>query len=112
MRGIGAFPTARKASVIWAGVEDVRRGGVAGVAGAVEAVAAELGVGEPEARPFRAHVTVGRAKEGVDARAALAPLGDRVFGKVAIEEVHLFESRLGGDGSTYVLRSRAALASN
>jgi len=30
----------------------------------------------------------------------------------AIEEVHVYESRLGGEGSTYVLRSRAALASN
>jgi hypothetical protein len=29
-----------------------------------------------------------------------------------IDELHLYESRLGGGGSTYILRSKAALGSN
>jgi 2'-5' RNA ligase len=58
-------------------------------------------------------VTVGRAKgRGVDARAALDAFATRDFGGTTVDEVHVYESRLGGEGSTYVLRSRAALASN
>ena len=73
-------------------------------------------VGEPETRPFRAHVTVVRAKAPVDARAPLAALGDQRFGVATVDAFHVYESRLGGGphnpGSTYVLRHRAALASN
>jgi 2'-5' RNA ligase len=66
-----------------------------------------------EQRTFTGHVTVGRSKgRGVDARAALEAFVGRTFGGTNVEEVHLYESRLGGEGSTYVLRSRAALASN
>jgi RNA 2',3'-cyclic 3'-phosphodiesterase len=115
LRGMGGFPSLGKAKVIWAGVED-RSGGLERVAQAVEVVAAELGVGEreTEARPFHAHVTVGRSKEGVDARAALVSQADRTFGPVAVDELHLYESRLGGGpdhaGSTYILRHRAGLS--
>jgi RNA 2',3'-cyclic 3'-phosphodiesterase len=114
LRGMGAFPSPGKAHVIWAGVED-RIGGLERLAQAVEGVAAELGVGEKESRPFNAHVTVGRSKEGVDARVALARFTDRTFGSVAVDEIHLYESQLGGGpshaGSTYILRHRAALGS-
>jgi len=114
LRGLGAFPALQKAQVIWAGVED-RAGGLARVSAALETLSAELGVGKSEPRPFQPHVTLGRSKAGVDARAALAPFADRGFGPVAetrIDELHLYESRLGGGGSTYILRSKAALSSN
>jgi 2'-5' RNA ligase len=114
LRGMGAFPSLRKANVIWAAVED-QADGLLRVAEAVGVVAAELGVGEKESRPFHAHVTVGRSKTGIDARRALAGLAERSFGPVAVDEVHLYESRLGGGpdhaGSTYILRHRAALGS-
>ena len=45
-------------------------------------------------------------------RATLDAFAGRDFGGTTVDEVHLYESRLGGEGSTYVLRSRAALASN
>jgi hypothetical protein len=45
----------------------------------------------------------------VDARVALAGFTDHPFGFAAIGEVHVYESRLGGEGSTYLLRSRSAL---
>jgi 2'-5' RNA ligase len=110
VRGMGAFPTARKANVLWAGVTDGgdRLGAVAAI---VEETAARLGIGERESRPFRGHVTVGRSKQGVDARAALAPFERRAFGTASVDEALVFESQLGGDGSTYVLRHRAAFGS-
>jgi RNA 2',3'-cyclic 3'-phosphodiesterase len=112
LRGLGAFPSLQKAQVIWAGVED-RTGGLARVSAAVETLSAELGVGQREPRPFQPHVTLGRSKPGVDARAALVPFADRAFGLVAparVDELHLYESRLGGAGSTYILRSKAGLS--
>jgi 2'-5' RNA ligase len=115
LRGWGAFPSPRRANTIWAGVEDPS-GGLARIAGAVETLAAALGVGKKEPRPFHAHVTVGRSKEGTDARAALTRFADRAFGEVTVDELRLYESRLGGGpdhlGSTYILRSKAALGSN
>ncbi len=111
---MGAFPSPRKANVLWAGVADDGRLGL--VAEAVEEVAARLGIGERSTRPFRAHVTVGRSKQGVDARAALAPFGERLFGAASVDEALVFESRLGRGpdsvGSTYILRHKAALGSH
>jgi 2'-5' RNA ligase len=108
VRGFGAFPTPGDAKVVFAGLDgDVKALG--DVAEVVEGVAATFGIAR-EARAFTGHVTVGRSKVGVDARAALAPWTDRRFGEVAVDEVHLYESRLGKEGSTYVLRSRATLA--
>jgi 2'-5' RNA ligase len=112
VRGLGAFPSARKATVLWAGVDD-KNGRLAALAEAVETVAARLALGERERRPFRGHVTVGRAKEGVDARGALSGFAERPFGVAPVDEIHIYESQLGGgpdnQGSTYVLRSRARL---
>jgi 2'-5' RNA ligase len=110
LQGMGAFPSARRANVLWAGVAD---GGdrLGAVAAMVEETAGRLGIGERENRPFRAHVTVGRSKSGIDARAALAPFESRAFGAALVDEALVFESRLGGDGSTYVLRHTAALGS-
>jgi 2'-5' RNA ligase len=112
LRGFGAFPSERHARVIFVAIDDARRE-LAAVAESVEAVTERFGFAR-EQRPFTAHVTVGRCERrgGVDARAALAPLSERSFGAVTLEEVHVYESQLGGEGSTYVLRSRAPLGAN
>ena len=115
LRRMGAFPSARHASVIWAWVDDVQRG-LQALAAAVEAAGERVGLPR-EKRPFTGHVTVGRSKRGgVDARAALDAFADREFGSTDVHEVHLYESKLGGGadnaGSTYVLRHAAALGSN
>jgi 2'-5' RNA ligase len=106
VRGWGAFPSARDAKVLFAGVDDVR--GLGAVAEIVETVSARFGFPR-EQRRFTGHVTVGRSKTGVDARAALASGAARAFGAVTVEEVHVYESQLGGEGSTYVLRHRVPL---
>jgi 2'-5' RNA ligase len=111
VRSFGAFPTADRANVLFAGVDEEGARGLARVAEIVEAVAVRSGFPR-EARAFTGHVTVGRSKDGVDARKALAPWAARAFGAVRVEEVHVYESQLGGEGSTYVLRSRAALRAN
>jgi RNA 2',3'-cyclic 3'-phosphodiesterase len=112
---MGAFPSRRHASVLWAWADDVDRG-LAAVTATVETIGEELGFAR-ERRPMTGHVTIGRSKSsGVDARAALDAFANRAFGSVTVEEVHLYESRLGGGpenaGSTYILRHTAALRSN
>ncbi len=112
---MGAFPSARHASVLWAWAEDAG-GGLAAVTAAVESIAGQFGFAR-ETRPMTGHVTVGRSRgDGVDARAVLDLFVDREFGSVAVDAIHVYESRLGGGpehaGSTYILRHRAALASN
>ncbi|HVU49301.1 MAG TPA: RNA 2',3'-cyclic phosphodiesterase [Polyangia bacterium] len=108
LRGWGAFPSARHARVLFADVEGSEA--LSAAAEIVEAVAERFGF-EREKRRFTGHVTVGRAKEkaGVDARAELERGADREFGRVTVEEVHVYESHLGREGSTYVLRHRAPL---
>lgn len=58
LEGLGSFPSARRARVLWAGLDDTD-GRMAAIAGAVdEALAGEF---EPEKRPFAAHLTVARS---------------------------------------------------
>jgi len=115
VRGVGAFPSLKNAQVVWVGVDDPSRQ-LDVVARAVVDVAEQLAVGdvaEQRRRPFRAHVTIGRAprrsRGAGDVTAALAPWAERDFGQVLVNEVHLYESITGGDASTYVLRGTAAL---
>ena len=57
LRDLGAFPSARRARVLWAGLDD--EGAWATLATAIsEALAREF---PPEARPFSAHLTVARS---------------------------------------------------
>ena len=64
--GLGAFPSPRRARVLWAGLDDTG-GRMAAVAAALdEALAKEF---EPEKRAFTAHLTVARFEPQV-------PLGD------------------------------------
>jgi len=108
LRGWGAFPSTRHARVVFADVEDSEPLGA--IAEIVEAVSERFGF-EREKRRFTGHVTVGRAKDkgGVDARAVLERDVDRAFGRVMVDVVHVYESHLGREGSTYVLRHRAPL---
>jgi 2'-5' RNA ligase len=113
VHGIGAFPSMRRANVLWAEVTD-RAGELERIASIVEEIAARVGVGEPSSRRFQAHVTVGRAKAPVDASVPTARVAGRAFGVAYIHTIHVYESQLGGGpdhhGSTYFVRHRAALA--
>jgi 2'-5' RNA ligase len=109
LRGWGAFPSARHARVVFACVED--SAALSAVAEIVETVSERFGF-EREKRRFTGHVTVGRSKgrgADVDARAAFEAAAGQELGRVAVDEVHVYESHLGRGGSTYVLRHRAPL---
>lgn len=59
--GFGAFPSARRPSVVWVGVEGGAR--LDAAHGCVEEALAGLGF-EKETRDFRPHMTLGRARRG------------------------------------------------
>jgi RNA 2',3'-cyclic 3'-phosphodiesterase len=88
--GLGAFPSRRRARVAWYGVADPEHR----LARLADAVRAAMGV--VAGSPFRAHLTVGRARrDPLDLRswidAAQPPRGG-----LAVDGVQLMRSHLGG----------------
>jgi len=110
VKGAGGFPNARRPRVVWLGL--------AGDVPALAALAAELGkrltpLGfAPEARPFSAHLTLGRAREprgapGLGGALAAAAQDGGVAWRAA--ELVLFESHLSPKGPRYEAVLRAPL---
>lgn len=108
--GIGVFPDLRRPRVVWAGLS----GGIAPLAAlqirVEEALAA---VGFPrEARPFRAHLTIGRCSEPAAPEAmaeAVRTLSGRCFGEFEVREIVLFQSELKPEGAVHTALARAGL---
>ena len=112
--GLGAFPTPRRARVIWIGIqapaafENLQR--------SIEFAAARLGY-EPETRPFSPHLTIGRVRQPVRAsdqqqvRAALEQTPVGALGAAEISAVHLFKSDLQPTSSIYTRLFSAPLKS-
>jgi RNA 2',3'-cyclic 3'-phosphodiesterase len=86
--GLGAFPSARRARVLWAGLDDP--GGAFGAVAAAldEALASEF---EPEKRPFSAHLTVARLKEPAPIPGEVPEVATASFD---VDRIVLYRSRL------------------
>ena len=102
LAGLGAFPSPRKARVVWVGVEDGREQLIK-LASAVELKLAELNF-EPEERDFKAHITIGRVKES----RFLGRLADGIgeidasdLGTQRVTSVTVMQSELQREGSVY-----------
>lgn len=107
----GAFPTAKRARVLWLGLQQGSEP-FARLAGSLEDALAKRGW-QPESRDFSAHLTLGRVREpGFDWTPALtrivAPEGPDA--RFAVEAIDVVESQLSRGGSIYTVRSRAPLA--
>jgi RNA 2',3'-cyclic 3'-phosphodiesterase len=102
--GFGAFPSARRARILWAGVGE-GAGRLTALAQDIERSLKALGF-EPEKRPYRPHLTLGRAR---GRPAVLEAAGITAPGPgFTVESVDLVESVLGAAGATYsTLASRA-----
>ena len=97
LAGLGAFPNARVARVLWIGVGE---GGARLAKLARKLDAAARGVGAPrERRPFHAHLTIGRLRE--PGHIPLERLPSPAGSGFSVEEVVLYESRLSSSGATY-----------
>ena len=103
----GAFPSPRRAKVLWLGMAE---GGEAltALAGAVESALAVHGF-EREARPFAPHLTLGRVRvRDVDWSEALER-SPAVAARFRVDRLLLIESRLSPKGSSYAARVEAVL---
>lgn len=106
MQGIGCFPNMKRPRVIWVGLAGQEELLLALVTD-LERRLASLGW-EPEGKPFRAHLTLGRVKDerttqGVDWTAEVPPLA------VPVTAIHLIESQLLPDGPVYTIRHLSKL---
>jgi len=100
LHGIGAFPSSRRPSVVWAGAEDGRC--FASLAEAVQKAVEPLGFTR-ESRAFHPHVTVARVKfrPPPELKKLIDTEAETVFGPQCAEEVILFRSELGRRGPVY-----------
>lgn len=100
--GLGVFPHARRATVLWLGVRDPT-GGLARLQRAVEAGLILEGVALDD-RPFFPHVTLGRWREPLTTarvEALLLAPTPPVEGTWTVRALRLMESRLTREGSLY-----------
>lgn len=101
--GAGTFPSAGRPRALWLGVQDPS-GELQRLAAGVDRALVKAGW-PPEARPFRAHLTLARA----DGVAAGARIGARLAEAAAdlrvtfgVDRIGLFESLTGGGPARYV----------
>ena len=108
--GIGGFPTAKRANVLWVGALEGAREWDALAATVVDAM--EPVAGDPDALPFHTHLTLARLGRGADLRATVAstprpaPIGPRW----TVDRVVLFESVTKSTGAVYREHAEIALA--
>jgi 2'-5' RNA ligase len=108
VEGVGAFPPKGPPRVFWAGLTDGRDG----LLEVERAVSQRLETLVPaEARPYSPHLTLARVKEpaGLSRAMLFDGLASRPFGKVHVDAITLYESRLSPRGATHVPLQRTAL---
>ena len=103
--GFGAFPSVRRAKVIWAGCESTS--GLRLLQRQVEEKMAEIGFAK-EARAFHPHLTLGRIRRNADVSKLkeLVGLFDQLnfSGDVFVRSVELMQSELSPTGASYTVR--------
>jgi RNA 2',3'-cyclic 3'-phosphodiesterase len=107
--GLGAFPTASRPRVLWAGAPGSPA--FTRLAEGVDQALVALGF-PPEARGFTPHVTLGRVREprrDVALTEALEVAAARPFGALRVERLSLMRSDLSPRGARYTELSTAPL---
>jgi 2'-5' RNA ligase len=103
LRGIGTFPSIKRASVIWCGL-DTDREAVQRIYGMIEQFASPFGFKE-EKRDFVPHLTLARVRKGRklsgDIIGYIERNGETVFGESSFRRITLFSSQLTPQGPVY-----------
>ncbi|HEX2998984.1 MAG TPA: RNA 2',3'-cyclic phosphodiesterase [Armatimonadota bacterium] len=103
LAGVGAFPQIRRPQTIWVGVTEGAYE-LEALATGVETAVEQLGF-PPEARPFRAHLTLGRVKAPRPPQELVAALQAETPGalidRMLVDRVLLMRSDLGRTGPRY-----------
>jgi RNA 2',3'-cyclic 3'-phosphodiesterase len=118
-RGIGVFPSWTRPKVIWIGLKPPTSNVERNTSNDFPALAARVAdslepLGFPrEARPFQAHITLGRVRSRAgwsELSACMRRREDEDFGTMAIERLVAYRSNLGPGGSRYTPLWTIALA--
>jgi len=104
LAGLGAFPSERKARVLWVGLDDPA-GLLSGLAAATDGALAPLGF-EPESRAFSPHLTLARLKRPASVSALVTEPFDAGSAPFVVNHLALYRSYLHPQGARYeVLRT-------
>lgn len=99
--GGGAFPSAARARVLWAGFSADDRA-LAALAASVAAGARRAGAPPPdEGRKYRPHITLARCKEPVDVSGLTQELAGFSGSPWVADSIHLLRSYLSGSAPRY-----------
>jgi 2'-5' RNA ligase len=101
---VGAFPDARRASVLWAGVGGDGAKALTELAGHVDTACQDLGFSADE-RAYHPHVTVGRLRDPKNVTEMLLPFQELKFEPCHAEELVLYQSKDGGGSVHYEERA-------
>jgi 2'-5' RNA ligase len=101
-KGLGVFPTVKKARVLWSGIHgDVDR--LATLQSDLDKALAGIGF-VPDNRKFKGHLTLGRVKGRIDGKtlaAAITACGAFASSSWKVERLVLFKSDLKPSGAVY-----------
>jgi 2'-5' RNA ligase len=98
--GIGSFPNARRAKVIWAGLR--KAGPLVDLQRDIDESLSTLLHLEPEKKEYTPHATLGRLRKPVDCNTLLSPFAARPFGSMNITDFTIFESVMKPTFSSYI----------
>ncbi len=105
VKNLSVFPNISRPSVVWIGVEN--NGKLSTLHQRVQAAASQIG-SVPEKRRFSAHLTLGRVtRKGYNKRVrsqirkTLEESAKYDFGKVLVDTIHIFQSKLTPRGAKY-----------
>jgi len=105
--GLGAFPNAKRATVLWVGISTGSET-FAALARDVGELLSPLGH-EPDARRFHAHLTLARFKTPCDVREVVASGASEIGPLWPVDEVTVYESRTRPTGAEYIARAQLPL---
>lgn len=100
--GIGAFPSAGSARVVWAGCFSGAKE-LEALAGFIDSELAKAGF-LAEQKPFRAHLTLGRiglAEKNPKLQKFISENKEKEFGSFKVSKISLIQSKLSPHGPTY-----------
>jgi 2'-5' RNA ligase len=108
--GVGAFPNAARARVLWLGAT-AGRDELTLLAKSLDVALGREGFGRPD-HPFAAHLTLGRVRDSSWASVTLAQLERLAWPELAftVDALHVVKSTLDPKGSRYETLVRCALA--
>lgn len=110
---IGAFPNTNRPRVIWADLTGRDFESLKRFVAKFETALSELGI-QREKREFKAHLTLGRVREGANTKPITAALSDVQFDSinVTLDQLTLYESVLKSEGPTYTALKRWKLGAD